>query len=114
MPIPELEKRAAETKVKAFCEKRCPAYLHDQVKLVHKVKGMSITISEERPYFRDPSEWTSSPVAKFTYRNKERLWYLLWRDRNSKWHNFDPPVTAKKFEELLEEVDRDETHIFWG
>jgi len=114
MPIPDLEKQAAESKLKAYCEKKVPPQYRDQLRLVLETKNMSIVILEERPYFQDPSKWISSPVAKFTYRKKDRLWHLLWSDRNSKWHHFNPPVTAKKFEDLLEVVERDETCIFWG
>lgn len=114
MPIPDLERQAAEAKIKSYCEKKVPPQYRDQLRLVSETKEMSITISEERPYFKVPSEWTNSPIAKFTYRKKERLWYLLWRDRNSKWHHFDPPATAKKIDDLIKQVEEDATCIFWG
>jgi len=114
MAIPELKKQAALAKLKSYCEKKCPKEIWDQVKLVFEAKGQSITVFEKRPYYKAPTEFTMSPVTKFSYKNKERLWSILWRDRNSKWHNFEPAITSKKFDELLEVLDKDETCIFWG
>jgi hypothetical protein len=48
---------------------------------------------------------------KFNSANNE--WTLYWSDRNSRWHIFDllPPGSI---EEVLEEIERDQTNIFWG
>ena len=48
---------------------------------------------------------------KFNSANND--WTLYWSDRNGRWHNFDllPPGSI---EEVLEEIERDQTNIFWG
>ena len=114
MAIPALEKQAAEIKLKSYLEEKCPPELWDQVKLVYEAKGQSITVFEKRPHWQEPTEITMSPVTKFSYNNKDRIWSILWCDRNSKFHNFDPPIRSKKFDDLLKVLDRDETCIFWG
>jgi Protein of unknown function (DUF3024) len=42
------------------------------------------------------------------------VWSLYWRDRNSRFHAYDLVSPTARIEELLAEVDRDPTAIFWG
>jgi hypothetical protein len=39
---------------------------------------------------------------------------LYWRDRNRRFHLYDLVSPTASVEELLAEVDRDPTAIFWG
>jgi hypothetical protein len=42
------------------------------------------------------------------------VWTLYWRDSDGGWHVYrDIPPTAT-IDDLLREVDRDPTAIFWG
>ena len=40
--------------------------------------------------------------------------HLLARDRNLKFHRFDPVPSSRRIEELIWAVDEDRTGIFWG
>ena len=42
------------------------------------------------------------------------VWSLFWRDRNLRFHAYDLVSPTANIEELLAEVDRDPTAIFWG
>jgi hypothetical protein len=44
----------------------------------------------------------------------DRRWSLYWRDRNLRFHAYDLVSPTASIEELLAEVDRDPTAIFWG
>ena len=40
-------------------------------------------------------------------------WTLFWADRNSHWHLYEL-INPGTVEELLDEIDKDSTCIFWG
>ncbi|MGH3610881.1 MAG: DUF3024 domain-containing protein [Pseudonocardiaceae bacterium] len=42
------------------------------------------------------------------------MWSLYWRDGNLRFHAYDRVAPTASIEELLAEVDRDPTAIFWG
>jgi hypothetical protein len=54
------------------------------------------------------------PDRAVRYTKATRLWSLYWRDRNLKFHEYDRVSASASVEELLTEVDRDPTAIFWG
>ena len=39
---------------------------------------------------------------------------VVWRDRNLLFHAYDLVSATARIEELLAELDRDPTAIFWG
>jgi hypothetical protein len=42
------------------------------------------------------------------------MWTLYWRDRNLRFHRYDQLPPAPGTGDLLTEIDRDPTAIFWG
>ncbi|AXH98062.1 DUF3024 domain-containing protein [Ornithinimicrobium avium] len=75
-----------------------------------------MTIVERRAPWREDfgPEWTSLPIARLRYTAKDKAWTLYWRDRNLRFHLYDRVGSARTIESLLDEIDRDPTHIFWG
>lgn len=98
----------------AYCERRVPLHVRDKVALQFRIQRQDVVLFEKRPRFNRPGEWVESGVAKFRFNRKAGEWSLLYRDRNAKWHYFDPCPPSPEFEALLAEVDRDVTGIFWG
>jgi hypothetical protein len=39
---------------------------------------------------------------------------LYWRDRNLRFHIYDLLEPSNRVDDLLNEIDRDPTCIFWG
>jgi hypothetical protein len=60
------------------------------------------------------SEWTSSPVARLRYVKAGGTWSLYWRDGNQRFHEYDQIAPSVRVADLLAELDRDPTGIFWG
>ncbi len=58
-------------------------------------------------------EWTRHGVARMKYSSETNEWTLYWADRNSKWHVFDL-IDPGSIDEILNEVELDQTCIFWG
>lgn len=75
-----------------------------------------MTILEYRPPWRADygPNWTRFPIARLRYTKTRRQWSLYWRDRNLRFHLYEPAPATSSVEDLLAEVDRDPTGIFWG
>jgi len=114
MALDEMTKARAEKMLAAFCEERVPKAVRDKVRLSYEFRGSCLTLYEDRPSFQDPSEWTHSPVAQFRHDENTNRWTLYCCDRNSKWHRYSNSDPTQNLEQLIQEVDKDPTCIFWG
>lgn len=115
MPIPTSLKQAVDHELTAYCEKKVPLRVRDKVRLVHRWHGAKVMLVEQRPYWKDASaEWIDSPVAQLRYHDDTNDWTLFWRDRNQRWHAYEPHPGSRSITRLLAEVDQDPTGIFWG
>ncbi len=114
MTLPEFTRKLIETKLAEYCLNRIPEDARDQIRLIFNITGNRVTLIETRPYHRDPSIWTETPVAQFQFDSKTKKWALYYLDRASRWHIFDIIDPSVDFDALLKELDRDRTGIFWG
>ena len=99
-----------------WCRARVPERVRDEVRVEADVAERHVTVVECRPPWRVDvdAEWTRSPIARFRYSKSTGLWSLFWRDRNQKFHAYARVPASARVAELLAEVDRDPTGIFWG
>ncbi|MCP4961976.1 MAG: DUF3024 domain-containing protein [Actinomycetia bacterium] len=93
-----------------------PVDARDLIRFEVDVTDRAVTVLECRPPWREDfgPEWTRFPVCRFRYTKSRRQWTLYWRDRNSKFHAFDMVESTPHIDQLIDEVDRDRTGIFWG
>jgi len=112
MTVPELD----VARVQRWCRARVPERVRDQVRVEVDVAPRYLTVVECRPPWRadDGSGWTRHPIARFRYTQSTGQWSLFWRDRNLRFHAYDLVPPTPSLEDLLREVDRDPTAIFWG
>ena len=110
--LPELD----VARVQRWCERRVPVQVRDQVRVECEVAARQLTIVECRAPWRDDmgSEWTRFPIARLRYTKRSGAWSLYWRDRNLRFHEYDLIAPSNRVDDLLEEIDRDPTSIFWG
>lgn len=75
-----------------------------------------LTVLECRAPWRDgpDGEWTRFPIVRFHYVKTRREWSTYWRDRNLKFHRYDPFPQTSALDDLLAAVDADRSGIFWG
>lgn len=59
-------------------------------------------------------EWTRFPIAHLRYTKTRGEWTLYWRDRNLRFHRYELVQPSPNVGDLLAEIDRDPTGIFWG
>jgi hypothetical protein len=103
-------------RVQRWCRARVPEHVRSEVRVELDVAERHLTIVECRPPWQphSGSEWTRFPIARLRYTKATRLWALYWRDRNLRFHEYDLAPATANVEELLGELDRDPTAIFWG
>jgi len=111
--VPELD----VAQVRRWARKRVPEHVRDQIRLELDVSDRAITILECRPPWnpaRTEPEWTRFPIARLRYTKSRSEWSLYWRDRNLKFHRYDLVEPSADIGELIAEIDRDPTALFWG
>ncbi len=103
-------------RVQRWCRGRVPEHVRDQVRVEVDVADRHLTIVECRPPWRADfgPEWTRRPIARMRYTKSARVWSLFWPDRNQRFHAYDLAAPTASLDDLLAEVDRDPTAIFWG
>lgn len=112
MPLPDLD----VARVHRWCEARVPVHALHQVRVECEVSARHMTILERRAPWREDYEpdWTSFPIARLRYTATTNTWILYWRDRSLKFHRYDLLEPTPHIEDLLTEIDRNVSGIFWG
>jgi hypothetical protein len=114
LAIPELEMARVKKRLAAFCD-RVPPHARDQVWYDWRVRGNQVTVSEQRPAWNGPpGEITIHEFARFLYDPESNCWMLKWRDRNGRFHPYEGFEKVRSFDRVVDEVDADPTHIFFG
>lgn len=97
--------------VEIYCARRSL----DDVQIACSRRGHTITIVERRPpWHPDDTEWSETNVAQLRGSGDHESWTLHCADRNERWRRCDEIPPAPSVAELLMEIDRDPTGIFWG
>jgi DUF3024 family protein len=101
-------------RIKRFCADESPVEFAHQLRVVHTVRGNSVTLAESRPPWDGiGTEWIDVPFAQLRYSTQSTNWSLYWADRNSKWHPYDE-IAPGPLSSMLAEIDEDPTCIFKG
>jgi hypothetical protein len=115
MAFSEFEIKLHERALRTFMDKRRPPpHVRDQVDLIHRFEGQSVTLIEVRPFWRDPEQTTESGIAKATYVKRSKLWKVYWMRADLRWHRYDPIPEVASLAEFLELVDQDAHAAFFG
>jgi hypothetical protein len=112
MALPDLD----VARVQRWCAARVPEHAHHQLRVECQIAPRHLTIVERRAPWRQESgpEWTSFPIARLRYTTADKSWTLYWRDRNLRFHLYDLLEPSHQVNDLLTELNRDPTCIFWG
>ena len=112
MGLPETD----VARVQRWCRARVPEHVRDEVRVEVDIAPRHLTIVECRPPWREDAgvQWTRFPIARLRYTASAAVWSLFWRDRNLRFHAYDRVPPTSVIEDLLAEVDRDPSAIFWG
>jgi DUF3024 family protein len=114
MSLPEFTKKLIKEKLSLYCINRFFEHPREKVNLSIRIKEAEVTLIKTKPDSRDLSKWPESPVAKFRFDHDNKKWQLYSIDKDNKWHLYDLIQPSTDFDDLLKELDRDPTGIFWG
>jgi len=113
MALPPLTDQLAAKLLTEFCLKRTPPEIHADVRVGFEIRGDTVTISEHRPVWNDPTNATAMKVAVLAYDPTTRTYDLFGFDRNDRRMPYDVEPTTD-LTGLVAEIDADPTGIFWG
>ena len=104
------------TRVEEWCRGKVPEHARDRIRIECEVSGRDVTIVERHPPGSSDvgAEWSTSPVARLRYLKSRSAWRLYWPDRDQGWHEYGDLPFAHRVDDLLAEIDRDPTALFWG
>src|SRR3954470_23656032 len=104
MALPEFD----IARVQRWCAARVPEHARHQVRVECQIAARHLTIVERRAPWREDlgPEWTSFPIARLRYIAADESWTLYWRDRNLRFHTYDPLAPSNRIDDLLSEIDR--------
>lgn len=103
-----------EESVGKFCERRTLPALKHNIRLMYEIEHHTVTIYEERPRWNDPSSMIKYGKARFRFSRNTGLWTIFWMRANLKWNVFPPIHPTHSLQELVDEVDKDSYHAFFG
>jgi hypothetical protein len=114
MALPETVRASALCKLDAYCERRAPAQLHDEVRAEARVRGDKITIVEHRAPWRPEygPEWTECKVAQIAFHPAMRTWALFAYDRNERRIHYPFLLPTRDLDAVIGELERDPICIF--
>ena len=112
--LSEMQQAEAARLLEPVCRLPADPAIRARLRLGYRVEASTIVLFESRPRFRRPEEWGEHPVAKFRYIRARHVWQLFCMFRDLKWHRYQPLPEAESLRELVAEVRRDPTGIFWG
>ncbi|MHB1050722.1 MAG: DUF3024 domain-containing protein [Bacteroidota bacterium] len=114
LALSDTVRHQADSIMTAYCGRRVPLEVRDQIRLHHEFRGDTVTLFEDRPGWKNPETWTHQPIAQFRFNSDDGQWTLYCADRNSRWHLYDLVQPTSNLEKLLKAVDEDQTGIFYG
>jgi hypothetical protein len=114
MPLPEVTIKLIKEKLSKYCMSRFWEHASERANLSIQIKGAEVILIKTRPDSQDRIKWTDYPVAKFRFDNEKNQWLLYSFDKNNRWLLYDLIQPSTDFDDLLKELDRDPTGIFWG
>ena len=112
--LSELQQAEAARLLEPVCRLPPEPAVRAKLRIGYRVEASAIVLFESRPRFQRPEEWGEHPVAKFRYIRARHVWELFCMFRDLKWHKYQPLPEAESLGELVAEVRRDPTGIFWG
>ncbi|PYE48289.1 DUF3024 domain-containing protein [Paenibacillus barcinonensis] len=102
--------RRIESLMNGYVHEKVPAQLRTMVKLTYELKENELILTEERPRGQR-YQWERMPIARFYWEGDQ--WKVYASDDYSSWSPVEVIVPCPDFEDVLEQVERDESGVFW-
>jgi hypothetical protein len=105
--------------IELYCETLVPAELRDEIEIVARRDGSTVTIVERRAPEDGSSasagaEWIEFDVALLRHAAGADRWTLYAADRDGRWRLHLGTNGTERIDPLLAEIQADPTGAFWG
>lgn len=88
--------------------------LRGKLRYGYRFEGPAVVYFESLPGLRKGAPWVEHDIAKFRYTKRTALWSLYCQFSDLKWRSYEPLPVSDDLAELVEEMRRDPTCIFFG
>jgi hypothetical protein len=113
MALSELELAGVHRTMAIYIARRRPRpEIRDRLDIGYSVENQSIILHEDRRSY-DGSRLIA-PVAKVTWIKAQSTWKVFWMRADLRWHRYEPLVTTRTLDNVLDEIDADPYGCFWG
>ncbi|MGP0580093.1 DUF3024 domain-containing protein [Paenibacillus peoriae] len=102
--------RRIQSVMDGYIHEKVPAPLRTMVKLTYEINDDELILTEERPTEKQ-YQWDKMDIARFYW--EENQWKVYAKDEQCNWNMVDTIEPCPHLEDLLEQVDRDKTGVFW-
>jgi len=116
MALPEQLQKQVDLTLSAYCNRKVPAEIRNQVRLVYSVTGNTVTLYEERPTQTQLEKRVKRPLAQFRWNSTDQLWRLYCTKLRGLegWLPYPHSKPTKTIDELVLALDQDQSGVFWG
>jgi hypothetical protein len=112
--LPDVQRARVDALLEPICQPHPDPEVAAQVRRGYRIERADVVLFERRPSFLKPDTWHERPVAKFRFNKSRATWLLFCMFRDLKWRAYEPLPEAPALVDLVTEVQRDPTGIFWG
>ena len=112
--LSELQKIQVERLFEPICKPHANPKVNAMVRKGYRIEGAAIVLFESRPAFMAPHNWQDMDIAKFRFNKSRGIWQLFCQFRDLRWRAYEPMSESPDLSELVAEVEKDPTGIFWG
>jgi hypothetical protein len=114
MALPELVRRSAEKILTQYCAGDLFPNIRGEMRLSFSIRDDHVTLFAEQADAEGSGDGIPAPVARFRFSHELGQWTLHYPDREQRWRfylNVGPSLDLGK---LLQHLDADPLHLFWG
>jgi hypothetical protein len=114
MAFDDLELKKIDKTVGEHFRNRVPPEIQDKLRFEYRIEGQNVILSEVRPRWDKPEEWSALDFAKIRYVRKTGIWKLYWMRQTGKWELYEPKEEAKQLKTLVDAIEEDRYGCFFG
>jgi hypothetical protein len=97
-----------------WSKRRPPLHFREKVREGQRIKGGEIELFLVRPLWNDLTREVEESIAKTQYVRSRKVWRVLWKRGDLKWHPYSPCPEVESLEAFLRLVAEDPHACFWG
>ena len=112
--LPDLQLARVRQLFEPLCVPHPDPKISSKLRYGYRLDGPAVVFFESRPDWTGRPGWIDHDIAKFRFTKRTGLWSLFCQFSDLKWRGYEPCPHSDDLAELVEEMERDPTCIFYG